>query len=101
MGGQCRRCCFFPKGRCTNGYRCSFCHFAHVGICRSPKSKKKRARRKKERRSFADQNPTLASQIIVSSLRSTQALPEVSWLRQGTLQAGQPQHKTSRLIVHD
>lgn len=27
--GQCSRCCFFPKGRCQNGYECRFCHFEH------------------------------------------------------------------------
>lgn len=27
--GQCSRCCFFPKGRCQNGYDCRFCHFDH------------------------------------------------------------------------
>mmetsp|Transcript_147021 Transcript_147021/g.409591 ORF Transcript_147021/g.409591 Transcript_147021/m.409591 type:complete len:735 (+) Transcript_147021:178-2382(+) len=28
--GECRRCNFFVKGRCRNGYDCSFCHFPHV-----------------------------------------------------------------------
>lgn len=27
--GACRRCCFFAKGRCQNGARCSFCHLPH------------------------------------------------------------------------
>jgi hypothetical protein len=27
--GQCKRCCFFPRGRCTNGYNCEFCHYDH------------------------------------------------------------------------
>jgi hypothetical protein len=27
--GNCLRCCFFPKGRCQNGYDCKFCHFDH------------------------------------------------------------------------
>lgn len=27
--GQCSKCCFFPKGRCNNGYECRFCHFEH------------------------------------------------------------------------
>lgn len=27
--GECRRCNFFPKGRCQNGYDCTFCHFPH------------------------------------------------------------------------
>jgi len=29
FAGQCSRCCFFPKGRCLNGYDCRFCHFDH------------------------------------------------------------------------
>lgn len=27
--GNCSRCCFHPKGRCTNGFNCRFCHFDH------------------------------------------------------------------------
>merc|ERR1712187_44812 len=27
--GTCKRCCFFPRGRCTNGYECQFCHYDH------------------------------------------------------------------------
>merc|ERR1711990_402839 len=27
--GTCKPCCFFPKGRCQNGYDCQFCHFEH------------------------------------------------------------------------
>jgi len=27
--GICRRCCFFPRGRCANGYSCEFCHYEH------------------------------------------------------------------------
>eukprot|EP00435_Cladocopium_sp_Y103_P031946 s4238_g8.t1 len=26
---DCKRCCFHPKGRCSNGYECRFCHFEH------------------------------------------------------------------------
>ena len=29
MAGECKRCCFYPKGRCQNGYDCKFCHFEH------------------------------------------------------------------------
>eukprot|EP00929_Paragymnodinium_shiwhaense_P115527 TRINITY_DN84477_c0_g1_i1.p1 TRINITY_DN84477_c0_g1~~TRINITY_DN84477_c0_g1_i1.p1 ORF type:complete len:417 (+),score=77.49 TRINITY_DN84477_c0_g1_i1:79-1329(+) len=28
--GLCKRCCFFPKGRCQNGINCQFCHFEHA-----------------------------------------------------------------------
>jgi len=27
--GTCKRCCFFPRGRCQNGYNCEFCHYEH------------------------------------------------------------------------
>lgn len=27
--GDCRRCNFYPKGRCQNGKDCTFCHFPH------------------------------------------------------------------------
>eukprot|EP00425_Heterocapsa_triquetra_P026829 CAMPEP_0195094980 /NCGR_PEP_ID=MMETSP0448-20130528/46570_1 /TAXON_ID=66468 /ORGANISM="Heterocapsa triquestra, Strain CCMP 448" /LENGTH=188 /DNA_ID=CAMNT_0040129099 /DNA_START=54 /DNA_END=617 /DNA_ORIENTATION=- len=27
--GACKRCCFFPRGRCMNGYECEFCHYSH------------------------------------------------------------------------
>lgn len=27
--GQCSPCCFFPRGRCSNGQSCAFCHFDH------------------------------------------------------------------------
>merc|ERR1719198_2497146 len=27
--GECRRCNFYPKGRCLNGVNCSFCHLPH------------------------------------------------------------------------
>merc|ERR1712048_1000978 len=37
--GTCKRCCFFPRGRCTNGYECEFCHYEHEK--RKRKNKKK------------------------------------------------------------
>lgn len=27
--GECKRCAFFPKGRCLNGADCTHCHFPH------------------------------------------------------------------------
>jgi len=57
--GTCRRCCFFPKGRCNNGAECSFCHFAHERRKTSnAKKKKKKHKRKKGRR--AGKDPSLA-----------------------------------------
>jgi len=43
LSGQCSRCCFHPKGRCSNGYSCEFCHYDHDKRPRN--GKKKRYRR--------------------------------------------------------
>lgn len=91
--GKCKRCCFFPKGRCTNGTDCPFCHFAHDRRTNT-KTKKKKNRRRKQRL-IANQNlaissappppqPTSVHQILGSSM----CLPQT------------PQ-KSSKLIVHD
>lgn len=42
--GTCKRCCFFPRGRCTNGYNCKFCHYVHEKRKRT--GKKRNAGRK-------------------------------------------------------
>jgi len=42
-GGTCKRCCFYPRGRCTNGYNCEFCHYEHEKRKRKNKKKKKKA----------------------------------------------------------
>lgn len=39
--GQCKRCCFFPKGRCSNGSSCEFCHLPHEKRKRKKKEKEK------------------------------------------------------------
>jgi hypothetical protein len=44
--GLCKRCCFFPKGRCTNGFDCEFCHLEH--------DKRKRKKKKKSRSKAQD-----------------------------------------------
>eukprot|EP00932_Pfiesteria_piscicida_P008682 SRR837773.19194.p6 GENE.SRR837773.19194~~SRR837773.19194.p6 ORF type:complete len:128 (-),score=40.10 SRR837773.19194:552-935(-) len=40
--GQCKRCCFFPKGRCQNGNSCEFCHYPHEKRKRKKKKRKER-----------------------------------------------------------
>lgn len=40
--GACKRCCFFPRGRCNNGYNCVFCHYEHEKRKRKNKKKKKK-----------------------------------------------------------
>jgi hypothetical protein len=37
--GTCKRCAFFPKGRCLNGADCTHCHFHHVPHKRTRKFK--------------------------------------------------------------
>lgn len=46
--GTCKRCCFYPKGRCNNAESCQFCHFAHEK--RKTKNKKKTKKRRRGRR---------------------------------------------------
>lgn len=50
--GLCKRCCFFPKGRCMNGYACNFCHYPHEKRIRKNKHKNRRERERarKDRR---------------------------------------------------
>lgn len=43
--GSCKRCAFFPKGRCTNGKDCSHCHFAHEPRSRLRKRNATKAQR--------------------------------------------------------
>jgi len=38
--GTCKRCCFFPRGRCLNGYTCAFCHYEHEQRKRKSRTKK-------------------------------------------------------------
>jgi len=46
--GQCSRCCFFPKGRCSNGTSCNFCHLDHERVRRKRGGAKKAAKAAKE-----------------------------------------------------
>lgn len=49
--GACKRCCFFPKGRCQNGYNCEFCHFEHE---KRKRKKKKKGAKKADQDSGSD-----------------------------------------------
>lgn len=40
--GSCKRCCFYPRNRCLNGYNCEFCHYDHEKRKRKSKKKKKK-----------------------------------------------------------
>ncbi|CAE8583119.1 unnamed protein product [Polarella glacialis] len=41
--GTCKRCNFYPKGRCQNGADCTFCHYSHEK--RKPSRQEKRDRK--------------------------------------------------------
>lgn len=64
--GTCKRCCFFPKGRCNNGEACHFCHFSHEK--RRPKNKKKTKKRRKGRRASAESPVTPGRQDMVPNM---------------------------------
>jgi hypothetical protein len=74
--GECRRCNFFPKGRCSNDKNCIFCHFPHD-------QRKKSRQEKRERHSLwleqqQRQEKTKVDVIPgegVHSLAATQPLP--------------------------
>jgi len=40
---MCKRCCFFPRGRCLNGKDCVFCHYEHEKRKRKSKSARRAA----------------------------------------------------------
>eukprot|EP00913_Durusdinium_trenchii_P000275 g249.t1 len=40
--GNCKRCCFYPRNRCLNGYECEFCHYEHEKRKRKNKKNKKK-----------------------------------------------------------
>lgn len=42
--GSCTKCVFFARGRCVNGYSCTFCHYGH------PKSKSTKAAKERRNR---------------------------------------------------
>jgi len=57
--GLCKRCCFFPKGRCNHGYDCEFCHYQHEK--RRPKNKKKQKKRRRKEKKNRDAPCTVLS----------------------------------------
>mmetsp|Transcript_82717 Transcript_82717/g.146012 ORF Transcript_82717/g.146012 Transcript_82717/m.146012 type:complete len:548 (-) Transcript_82717:89-1732(-) len=58
LDGTCKRCCFYPRNRCLNGYECEFCHYDHEKRKRkSKKSKKKKAGDNAEEQGMAYAQP--------------------------------------------
>lgn len=58
--GTCKRCCFFPKGRCQNGFSCSFCHIEH------DKRTRKKHKKSKTSSSSTDKKVTSTSTLLTS-----------------------------------
>lgn len=46
--GTCKRCAFFPKGRCLNGKDCTHCHFPHDPRPRNRKRRMTKSQRSEE-----------------------------------------------------
>ncbi|CAK9010601.1 unnamed protein product [Durusdinium trenchii] len=65
--GTCKRCNFYPKGRCQNGLSCSFCHLSHE------RRKSSRAE-KRERAENMPQTPSTGT-TDVEDLEANGALP--------------------------
>mmetsp|Transcript_152028 Transcript_152028/g.369177 ORF Transcript_152028/g.369177 Transcript_152028/m.369177 type:complete len:539 (+) Transcript_152028:104-1720(+) len=65
MSGLCKRCCFFPRGRCANGYECEFCHYEHDK--RKRKNKKKRTIRARQGFGNGTTRLLLAKELMRSS----------------------------------
>mmetsp|Transcript_54307 Transcript_54307/g.126446 ORF Transcript_54307/g.126446 Transcript_54307/m.126446 type:complete len:480 (-) Transcript_54307:183-1622(-) len=63
--GCCKRCCFFPRGRCANGYECEFCHYEHDK--RKRKNKKKRTIRARGLQLGGNRRLFLAEELMRSS----------------------------------
>eukprot|EP00438_Fugacium_kawagutii_P020155 Skav209777 [mRNA] locus=scaffold9:559923:561596:- [translate_table: standard] len=51
--GNCKRCNFYPKGRCQNGKSCTFCHLSH--------DRRKASRSERKARLLASEAPTTPS----------------------------------------
>jgi len=99
--GTCKRCCFFPKGRCNNGYDCQFCHFAHEK--RKAKNKKKKKKRRKHKMSSGSAVQNSSSQSAPSRQHQAQS-PSVrevfGWSAPSQQQWTQPRCRPSGLVCH-
>jgi len=98
--GTCKRCCFFPKGRCSNGYDCQFCHFAHEK--RKAKNKKKKKKRRKNKLAATGQKALF---FTSNSVQSSQASKPQSPTAQHVFgsyssQWVQPPNRPSGLVCH-
>lgn len=79
--GSCKRCCFFPRGRCVNGYECEFCHCEH--------EKRKRRNKKKGKKVVASPVRGGRSPVVHTPSLSARAPPFVP-RTQPTTASGSP-----------
>lgn len=107
--GTCKRCCFFPKDRCKNGYDCGFCHFPHEKRRRTNRRLNKFARQGQDAGAAAaaddesdssdDEKPSTGS-APAPSVNRTHEMPkaskEVSQQRSHTIRAPSLGHAHSR-----
>eukprot|EP00443_Scrippsiella_acuminata_P048586 CAMPEP_0115204436 /NCGR_PEP_ID=MMETSP0270-20121206/19168_1 /TAXON_ID=71861 /ORGANISM="Scrippsiella trochoidea, Strain CCMP3099" /LENGTH=374 /DNA_ID=CAMNT_0002617935 /DNA_START=56 /DNA_END=1180 /DNA_ORIENTATION=- len=70
--GACKRCCFFSRGRCANGYECQFCHYEHE----KRKRKNKKAATKKAINGLAAAHGSGARNIVGMTMPG--CLPQAS-----------------------
>jgi len=71
--GTCKRCCFFPRGRCTNGYNCEFCHYEH--------EKRKRKNKKKKKKDSTVTTTTVGGMVMMGA-------PTTTTMMGGTMMSG-------------
>jgi hypothetical protein len=86
--GKCKRCCFFPKGRCSNGADCQYCHFAHEKR-KTVGTRKKKGRRRRQRQTSLKLSSMQAGTMPTSSVQQILGDAMCS-----------PIQKTSKLVVH-
>eukprot|EP00403_Amphidinium_massartii_P026356 CAMPEP_0178389334 /NCGR_PEP_ID=MMETSP0689_2-20121128/10062_1 /TAXON_ID=160604 /ORGANISM="Amphidinium massartii, Strain CS-259" /LENGTH=667 /DNA_ID=CAMNT_0020009779 /DNA_START=47 /DNA_END=2051 /DNA_ORIENTATION=+ len=84
--GQCKRCNFFSKGRCNNGYDCSFCHFPHEK--RKPSRQEKRERKAAWMAQHSTEEPEMDINLA-DPLGLTQPLPAMYVLPNKVLSASE------------
>lgn len=75
--GQCSRCCFFPKGRCTNGENCNFCHLDHERVRRKRGGAKKAAKAAEEAENSSTLEPKVLFEEDAAAKELKSAEPEV------------------------
>lgn len=69
--GECKRCNFYPKGRCQNGKNCSFCHFNH------DKRKPSRQEKRERRAAYMDYVNAEVVEVSASQVEAAQQLQQV------------------------